>query len=77
LKRNLVAVTSVANTISFSYAPVAGSGTLTVSSGGQVVASIDTIGSYTSATPFFGLTPPGWWLTARCGSRRARALLKE
>ena len=38
-----------ANTISFSYAPAAGSGTLTVSSGGAVVASIDMIGSYTSA----------------------------
>jgi len=46
---DLVAVTSVANTISFSYAPAAGSGTLTVSSGGHVVASIDMIGSYTSA----------------------------
>ena len=46
---DLVAVTSVANTISFSYAPAAGSGMLTVSSGGQVVASIDMIGSYTSA----------------------------
>ena len=37
------------NTISFSYTPAAGSGTLTVSSGGRVVASIDMIGTYTSA----------------------------
>lgn len=45
----ILRLSSVANTISFSYAPAAGSGTLTVSSGGQVVASIDMIGSYTSA----------------------------
>jgi hypothetical protein len=37
------------NTISFNYTPAAGSGTLTVSSGGRVVASIDMIGTYTSA----------------------------
>jgi autotransporter passenger strand-loop-strand repeat protein len=46
---DLVSVTSAARTISFSYAPAIGSGTLTVSSGGAVVASIEFIGSYSSA----------------------------
>ena len=46
---DLVSVTSAAHTISFSYASAGGSGTLTVSSGGAVVASIEFIGSYSSA----------------------------
>ena len=46
---DLVSVTSAANTISLSYVPAAGSGTLFVSSGGAVVAQINMIGSYTSA----------------------------
>ena len=46
---DLVSVTSAANTISLSYVPAAGSGTLFVSSGGAVVAEINMIGSYTSA----------------------------
>jgi autotransporter passenger strand-loop-strand repeat protein len=46
---DLVSVTSAAHTISFGYTSGAGSGTLTVSSAGQVVASIELIGAYTSA----------------------------
>ena len=46
---DLVSVTSAPNTISLSYLPAAGSGTLFVSSGGAVVAQINMIGSYTSA----------------------------
>jgi hypothetical protein len=46
---DLISVTSAAHTISFSYTSSGGSGTLTVSSGGAVVASIDMIGAYTSA----------------------------
>jgi hypothetical protein len=42
-------VTSAAHTISFSYTSHTGSGTLTVSSGGAVVAQINMIGAYTSA----------------------------
>ena len=38
---DLVSVTSAAHMISFSYTPALGSGTLTVSSGGAVVASIE------------------------------------
>jgi hypothetical protein len=45
---DLVSVTSAPNTISLSYAPAAGSGTLFVSSGGAVVAQINMIGNYTS-----------------------------
>ena len=45
---DLVSVTSAAHTISFSYTSAAGSGTLTVSSGGAVVASIELIGAYSS-----------------------------
>ena len=45
---DLVSVTSAAHTISFSYTSSAGSGTLTVSSGGAVVASIELIGTYSS-----------------------------
>jgi hypothetical protein len=47
---DLVSVTSAAHTISFSYTSAAGSGTLTVSSGGAVVASIDLVGAYTSSS---------------------------
>jgi hypothetical protein len=46
---DLVSVTSAADTISLSYVPAAGSGTLFVSSGGAVVAKINMLGSYTSA----------------------------
>jgi hypothetical protein len=46
---DLVSVTSAAHTISFGYTSGAGSGTLTVSSGGQVVASIELVGTYTSS----------------------------
>ncbi len=46
---DLISVTSAAHTISFSYTSAAGSGTLTVSSGGAVVASIELIGSYTQS----------------------------
>jgi hypothetical protein len=46
---DLVSVTSAAHTISLSYVPATGSGTLFVSSGGRVVALINMIGSYTSA----------------------------
>ena len=45
---DLVSVTSAPNTISLSYLPASGSGTLRVSSGGAVVASIEMIGAYTS-----------------------------
>jgi hypothetical protein len=45
---DLISVTSAPNTISLSYAPAAGSGTLFVSSGGAVVAQINMIGNYTS-----------------------------
>ena len=45
---DLVSVTSAAHTISFSYISAGGSGTLTVSSGGAVVASIEFIGNYSS-----------------------------
>ena len=45
---DLVSVTSAAHTISFSYTPDVGSGTLTVSSGGAVVASIELVGVYSS-----------------------------
>jgi hypothetical protein len=45
---DLVSVTSAAHMISFSYTPALGSGTLTVSSGGAVVASIELIGNYSS-----------------------------
>ena len=47
---DLVSVTSAAHTISFSYTSAAGSGTLTVSSGGAVVASVDLVGAYTSSS---------------------------
>jgi hypothetical protein len=47
---DLVSVTSAAHTISFSYTSAAGSGTLTVSSSGAVVASIDLVGAYTSSS---------------------------
>jgi hypothetical protein len=43
---DLVSVTSAAHTISFSYTSAAGSGTLTVSSGGAIVASIDIDGRH-------------------------------
>jgi hypothetical protein len=46
---DLISVTSAAHTISFSYTSGTGSGTLTVSSGGAVVASIELIGNYSSA----------------------------
>jgi hypothetical protein len=45
---DLISVTSAAHAISFSYLPGAGSGTLTVSSGGAVVASIEFVGNYSS-----------------------------
>ena len=45
---DLVSVTSAAHAISFSYVSAGGSGTLTVSSGGAVVASIEFIGNYSS-----------------------------
>jgi hypothetical protein len=45
---DLVSVTSAPNTISLSYLPSSGSGTLQVSSGSAVVASIEMIGTYTS-----------------------------
>ena len=47
---DLVSVTSAAHTISFSYTSATGSGTLTVSSGGTAVASIDLVGAYTSSS---------------------------
>src|SRR5262249_8275244 len=47
---DLISVTSAAHTISFSYTSNTGSGTLTVSSGGAVVASIDLVGTYTSSS---------------------------
>ena len=46
---DLVSVTSAPDTISLSYVSASGSGTLFVSSGGAVVAQINTIGNYTSA----------------------------
>jgi hypothetical protein len=45
---DLVSVTSAPHTISFSYTSGVGSGTLTVSSGGAVVASIELVGNYSS-----------------------------
>ena len=47
---DLVSVTSAAHAISFSYTSAAGSGTLTVSSGGAVVASINLVGAHTSSS---------------------------
>jgi hypothetical protein len=46
---DLISVTSAAHAISFSYTSAAGSGTLTVSSGGAVVASVEFIGNYSSS----------------------------
>ena len=47
---DLVSVTSAPGQITSSYVSSGGSGTLTVSSGGQLMASIEMIGTYTSAS---------------------------
>ena len=45
---DLVSVASAPNTISLSYVPAAGSGTLFISSGGTMVAAIKMVGSYSA-----------------------------
>jgi hypothetical protein len=75
---DLVSVTSAAHTISFSYTSAAGSGTLTVSSGGAIVASIDLVGAPTRRVPStsspasagLSRSPTLQWSTAEQWNRR-------